>query len=67
MRTAQIGPDLRLLQDIAILMYKVKKTCAQHTLALSLNSLQLSINCAIMTSLYPDSTQSPLESTRSGI
>ena len=46
---------------------KLKTTCAQHTLALSLNSLQLSMNCAIMTSLYPDSTQSPLESTRSGI
>ena len=58
----------RRLQDIAILMYKkLKTTCAQHTLALSLNSLQLSMNCAIMTSLYPDSTQSPLESTRSGI
>ena len=32
-----------------------------------LNSLQLSINCTIMTSLYHDLTQSPLESTRSGI
>ena len=60
----------RRLQDIAILMYKVKNNmCPTYIiLALSLNSLQLSMNCAIMTnSLYPDSTQSPLENTRSGI
>ena len=61
----------RRLQDIAILMYKVKNNmCAQHTLALSLNSLQLSMNCAIMTSLCAVMTthvQCPLESTRSGI
>ena len=58
----------QLVQDIlAILMYKVKNTCAPHTLALYLNSLQLSINFAIMTSLYPDLTQSPLESTCLGI
>ena len=50
-------------------MYKVKlKTCPLRTLALYLNSLQLSINCAIMTSLHPDLTQSPcLESTRSSM
>ena len=55
------------LQDIAMLMYKVKNNMCPAYIALCLNSLQLSINCAIMTSLYPDLTRSPLESTRSGI
>ena len=47
---------------------KLKTTCPLRALALYLNSLQLSINCAIMTSLNPDLTQSPfLESTRSSM
>ena len=56
------------LQDIAILMYKIKHNmCPTYISTLFEQPAILSINCAIMTSLYHNLTRSPLESTRLGI
>ena len=55
------------LQDIAILMYKVKKNMCPTYISTLFEQPAIKYKFALMTSLYPDSSQSPLESIRSGI
>ena len=57
----------RRLQDIAILMYKVKKNMCPTYISTLFEQPAIKYKFALMTSLYPDSSQSPLESIRSGI
>ena len=57
----------RRLQDIAVLMYKVKKNMCPTYISTLFEQPAIKYKFALMTSLYPDSSQSPLESIRSGI
>ena len=57
----------RRLQDIAVLMYKVKKNMCPTYISTLFEQPTIKYKFALMTSLYPDSSQSPLESIRSGI